>query len=297
MLLILVNKTCDESKLSSCPSAESFSNELDENVDYGNNHPLFLQLVCSIHAKSKFSNVSVKVLPTCFANIVDDLEDLNSSDVKITLDIIRLNLPKDVLQVEAETTVAGLRTTSYCSSSPIGSVHTENENSQLNKTQSTEMEQLQDEINHLPPYQMRAILSLIEEIEWLLEDETATALLDQKNPTEETLKFVAKHVSESTEKSSCCMDKVPLHFVFPLEISGPIFLEELKNLTVDKYCVKQEGNLFYCIKNLDYSVPQSDQLEEQSDRGNLRMKLNEKFKNTSDLLLFVIFFRQYKFSS
>ena len=257
------------SKLSS--SSEQSFNELDVNAEYGKYHPLFLQLICSIHSKSAFSNTAVKVLPTCFVDIVDKFDNYKNydfTDFKITLDIIRLNLPKDVLEVQSKNNVIGLRNTSFSSTSPVGSVYTEDENNAGTSALLSDVDNLQDEINDLPSYQTRAILSLVDEIEWLLQDETATALLDQEMPTEETLKFVAKHVSESAEKSSCCMDKVPLHFVFPSEISAPIFLEELKKLRVDRYCVKQEGNWFYCVKNVNLFAQKENTLEEQhSDKG------------------------------
>ncbi|XP_024942950.1 KICSTOR complex protein SZT2 isoform X2 [Cephus cinctus] len=242
----------DTAKLSSRASTGSLSCDFREDDNFNKEHPLFLQLNCSIHSKSNISSVPVKLLPTCFTEIVqrlDDYEDRDPSYLKITLDIMCLNLPKEVLEVSLEHN-PGLRTTSYCSGSPLSSTRTDSESSPGNDIQLSEtQEPLQERIPHLPLYQHNAIANLTDEIEWLLQDETATALLDQSTPSEETLNFVARHVSESHERSSCHTDKVPLHFVFPAERSVPKFLAELKKLEIDRYCMRPEGDLFYFAKN------------------------------------------------
>lgn len=241
-----------DSKLSSYHSTESFINEYNAQATSYKDHPMFLQLVCSIHSKSKFLNTEVKVLPTCFSEITEKLENYkinDVSDMKITLDIIRLNLPKEVMEIQSD--LGFLQTTSFCSASSIGSVGTADDSNPCNDTQLSEQDNLPDELTHLPPYQHTAISNLVKEIEWLLQDETATALLDEPMPSEKTLMFVARHVSESKDRSSCRMDNVPLHFVFPSGDSTPVFLEELKKLQVDRYRIQQEKNLFYCVKDND----------------------------------------------
>jgi hypothetical protein len=122
-----------------------------------------------------------------------------------------------------------------------------NENS-FDRTQSAEGEQIHEGMANLPSHQYAAVSNLVEEIHWLLRDETAAVLLDKPSPTEETLNFVAKHVANSNSRTSCYLDKVPLHFVFSSDNSLPKFIEELKKLTIDRYCIRQEGNLFYFVK-------------------------------------------------
>lgn len=176
-----------------------------------------------------------------------DVTDLNPANLKITLDIICLNLPKEVLKINLER-YPGLRTTSFCSGSPDDSLRTEGESSPENNANG---ELFEERMSHLPLNQHNAINNLRDEIEWLLQDETATALLDRSSVNEETLQFVANHVSESTDRFSCKLEKVPLHFVFSSEDSKPKFLNELKKLRIDKYRIRQEGSLFYFVKDAE----------------------------------------------
>lgn len=187
-------------------------------------------------------------MPTCFTEIIQrindgkerNLADLSPNDLKTTLDIICLNLPKEVLEVSLERYPA-LRTTSYCSGSPVDSMP-----SGSSPDGNAKNESMQERMPQPP--QHHAVIALKDEIEWLLRDETATALLDHPLPSADTLRFIAQHVSNSIGKSSCLMDKVPLHFVFSSESSVPKFLKELKSLVLDKYCIYQEADLFYFIK-------------------------------------------------
>lgn len=239
-------------KLSHRDSTESLISDLQEENTWDKEQPLFLQLSCSVHFHSELSSIPVKLVPTCFTEIIQrindgkerNLSELNINDLKVTLDIICLNLPREVLEVSLERYPA-LRTTSYCSTSPLGSMRTDSGSSPGTNTKT---EPMQEKMSHLPLYQYNAIANLKDEIDWLLRDETATSLLDHSSPSAETLKFIAHHVSESTGRSSCSMDKVLLHFVFSSESSVPKFLKELKNLQIDRYCICQEGDLFYFIK-------------------------------------------------
>ncbi|XP_076669350.1 KICSTOR complex protein SZT2 isoform X3 [Andrena cerasifolii] len=255
------------SKMSNHDSMESLISDLQEENICEKEQPLFLQLNCSIRFQSGsgLSSVPVKTLPTCFMDIVKKIEDykdgsitnFSSANVKITLDIICLNLPKEVLEISLEH-YSGLRTTSFCSGSPADSLQSESKSSPENNAKS---EFLQERMAYLPLNQHTAINNLRDEIEWLLQDETATALLDRPSVNEETLKFVANHVSKSVDKFSCKLEKVPLHFVFSSEDSKPKFLNELKKLVIDKYCIRPEGNLFYFVKNVDgisFDIVQED---------------------------------------
>ncbi|XP_076659931.1 KICSTOR complex protein SZT2 isoform X2 [Halictus rubicundus] len=244
-------------RMSSHDSEEYSSNDLQEENICEKEQPLFLQLSCSIRIQSRsgLSTVPVKTLPTCFMEILRKMEDyknnsitgVSPSDLKITLDIICLNLPREVIEINLER-YSGLRTTSFCSGSPIGSVRTESGSSSENNARS---EFFQEKMSHLPLNQHSAINNLKDEIEWLLQDETATALLDRPSVNEEILKFVANHVSESSDRFSCKLEKVPLHFVFPSENSKPKFLNELKTLEIDKYRIQQEAKLFYFVKSME----------------------------------------------
>uniref|UniRef100_A0A0C9R6N5 Szt2 protein n=1 Tax=Fopius arisanus TaxID=64838 RepID=A0A0C9R6N5_9HYME len=266
----------DEVKLSSYDSTESLISDLREDERNSKEQPLFLQLNCSVHSRSNFSSIPVKLLPTCFAELKQHLEDYNVSDfnnVKITLDIICLNLPKEVLEVSLER--VALRTTSYCSASPVGSLKTESESSPGNDTALSEDILLRERIAHLPHHQHDAISKLRLEIEWLLRDEIATALLDSSPPTEETLEFVAKHVSESSGRTSCHIDKVPLQFVFSSSNSAPKFNEELIKMEVDRYTIKQLERFLYFIKDEkttnDTETSIQDKIEIEEERSTVEL--------------------------
>ncbi|XP_053983197.1 KICSTOR complex protein SZT2-like [Hylaeus volcanicus] len=260
-------------------STESLISDLQEENIYEREQPLFLQLSCSIQSQSKsgLSSVPVKSLPTCFMEIVQKMEDykesgitdfFNPANLKITLDIICLSLPREVLEISLER-YSGLRTTSFSSGSPAGSLRTESGSSSENNARS---EFFQEKMSHLPLNQHSAISNLRDEIKWLLQDETTTALLDLPSINEEILMFVANHVSESTDRFSCKLEKVPLHFVFPSEDSKPKFLNELKKLEIDKYCIKEEGNLFYFVKNMERISSDTIQKTYGDDKEELKVE-------------------------
>ncbi|XP_043599602.1 KICSTOR complex protein SZT2-like isoform X2 [Bombus pyrosoma] len=267
-------------KISRHGSMESVNSDFQRKSIFGKEQPLFLQLSCSIRFQSRsgLSSIPVKSLPTCFMEILQKMDDykdgniagLSLADLKITLDIICLNLPKEVLEVSLER-YSGLRATSFCSGSPIGSLRTESGSSLENNAKN---EFFQEKMSHLPLSQHNAISNLKDEIEWLLQDETATAFLDQPVINENVLNFVANHVSESTDRFSCKVEKVPLYFVFPSDDSKPKFISELRKLQIDKYCIRQEGNLFYFVKNMDKV---SDIVPEQSKNE----RKESKTKNNS----------------
>ncbi|KAI4483415.1 hypothetical protein M0802_013415, partial [Mischocyttarus mexicanus] len=248
--------TNDFRKLPNCVYSDTFNNELREDNICDKEQPLFLRLSCSIYFRSGSKSTLVNLLPTCLSEIIqrmdlqnDDTEmiDLvNLNNLKISLGIICLNLPREVVDVTAKRCI-NMKNNLFFDTT-IDNVHVEYERSLSDEKKS---ESLPDSMKHLPLHQHSAITNLTYEIEWLLQDETATALLDRSPPTEKTLKFVSRHVSESTERTSCSMDKVPLQFVFPSENSVLKFLEELQKLKIDRYCIQQEGFLYYFIKNSD----------------------------------------------
>lgn len=264
---------------------ESVNSDFQRKSIFGREQPLFLQLSCSIRFQSRsgLSSIPVKSLPTCFMEILQKMEDYKDgniaglclADLKITLDIICLNLPKEVLDVSLER-YSGLRATSFCSGSPIGSLRTESGSSLENNAKN---EFFQEKMSHLPLSQHNAISNLKDEIEWLLQDETATAFLDQPVINENVLNFVANHVSESTDRFSCKVEKVPLYFVFPSDDSKPKFISELKKLQIDKYCIRQEGNLFYFVKNMEKVsdiVPEQSKNERKESKTKDSMYFSQK---------------------
>ncbi|XP_076285950.1 KICSTOR complex protein SZT2 isoform X2 [Lasioglossum baleicum] len=286
-------------RLSSHDSGEYLSNDLREENIYEKEQPLFLQLSCSIRFQSRsgLSTVPVKTLPTCFMEILQKMEDyknksvtgVSPSDLKITLDIICLNLPREVIEINLERS-SGLRTTSFCSGSPIGSLRTESGSSSENNTRS---EFFQEKMAHLPLNQHSAINNLKYEIEWLLQDETATALLDRPSVNEEILKFVANHVSESSDRFSCKLEKVPLHFVFPSEDSKPKFLNELKTLEIDNYRIQEEAKLFYFVRSMEYVptiiTPKDSRNDREESKGNAvdsveknKLEMSNEIENTAE---------------
>ncbi|XP_043514984.1 KICSTOR complex protein SZT2-like isoform X3 [Frieseomelitta varia] len=262
------------SKISRHGSADSVNSDLQQKSILGREQPLFLQLSCSVRFQSRsgLSSIPVKSLPTCFMEIVQKMEDykdedianLSLADLKITLDIICLNLPREVLEISLERH-SGLRATSFCSGSPVGSLRTESGSSLENNAKN---ELFQEKMSHLPLCQHNAISNLRDEIEWLLQDETATAFLDQPVINENVLNFVANHVSESTGRFSCKVEKVPLYFVYPSDDSKPKFISELKRLQIDKYCIRQEGNLFYFVKNVEQANDVQNETKESKIKGN-----------------------------
>lgn len=267
----------NKGKLSQCNSKDSLISDFEEESTWDmKDQPLFLHLSCSIHFRSELCSIPVKLMPTCFTEIIQRISDgkernlaeLSVNDLKVTLDIICLNLPREVLQVSLER-YPELRTTSYCSGSPIDSVPSDSSAEANEKAES-----MREKMPHPP--QHYAVTSLKDEIEWLLRDETATALLDHTSPNVDTLRFIAQHVSNSAGKSSCLMDKVPLHFVFSPESSAPKFLKELKNLEINEYCVCQEADLFYFVKKPEVMIASDTEADvSHVDIEKLQMKEGE----------------------
>ncbi|XP_026671200.1 KICSTOR complex protein SZT2-like [Ceratina calcarata] len=246
--------------------------------------PLFLQLSCSIRLKhrSLLTTVPVKNLPTCFFEILEKLENqeaekddiLNSklSDLKITLDIISLNLPKEVSEKYLEDNIKN------------DIFEKEGKMNYLKK------------MNYLNSGQNNVINNLKEDIEWILKDETATAFLDKNIVDDEILKFVINHVFESADKFSCKFEKVPLNFVFSSEESKPKFINELKKLEICEYWLREKGNFYYLEKvrnnrerpelkgDLADSMPKQERGQDENSR-HLRKIDFDDFKNECSWLV------------
>lgn len=156
--------------------------------------------------------------------------------------------------------------------------------SHLDRLQSFEVEQILETMANLPSHQYAAVSNLVEEINWLLKDETAAVLLDNPSPTEENLNFVAKHVEDSNNRSSCYVDKVPLHFVFSSDSSLPRFVEELKKLTVDRYSIKQEETWFYFVKTSLQDTVFEQNADSSPAKNNYVKEFSRKYLNGKNIL-------------
>ncbi|KAH0546460.1 KICSTOR complex protein SZT2-like isoform X1 [Cotesia glomerata] len=260
-------------KLQVYDSTESLISDLHEDENNIKEQPLFLQLSCtihpSIHSGSNFLSIPVKSLPTCFFSdleqLLSDFDNIDFENIKITLDIICLYLPKDILEVSLENDIKA-KSTSYCSSSSTGSISTDSESYPENDN-VLDNEPVKERISHLPPCQHHAISTLTNEIEWLLKDEIVTALLDVNPPTEETLHFVVRHVADSNGRPSCHFDKVALHFVFSSAKNAPKFYEELIKMTITRYIIKQSKEYLYFVKD-DNVVSNHIEINDNSDINN-----------------------------
>ncbi|KAK0161678.1 hypothetical protein PV327_008097 [Microctonus hyperodae] len=274
----------NDPKMLSYDSTESILSDLREDANNEKEQPLFLQLSCSVHSGPYFSSIPVKLLPTCFADIkqrLDDYEESDISNIKISLDIICLNLPKEVLEVSLEQK-SELKTTSYSSSSPVRSIDTSNESIPPNGTLS-DNGLVNERLAHLPRYQHNAITNLKAEIDWLLRDEIATALLDTNLPTYETLDFVSRHVAESSGRTSCHLDRVPLHFVFSSTNSAPKFFQELINMEADQYIIHQQKEFLYFVKNTEsVNYETTSRGNDTSVRNGKKSNKNKQTNNNSD---------------
>lgn len=95
---------------------------LDSTSSRGSNQfitPLFVHLICTVRYDNNVVNTSVKVLPTCLGELVQnmefDSEYIKKSKLQISLDIMCLTLPIEVQNVMNDYSTKGFRTTSFCS--------------------------------------------------------------------------------------------------------------------------------------------------------------------------------------
>ena len=91
-----------------------------------------------------------------------------------------------------------------------------------------------DNSEKLPEIQQEIITSLKSDIEWMLEDEIAFAMIrsingNPGNIQEEILATVARHVEKSEKQSGCVYQNIPLHFVFGPEKSYEMFCESVSS--------------------------------------------------------------------
>ncbi|KAJ9595165.1 hypothetical protein L9F63_013523, partial [Diploptera punctata] len=266
--------------------------------------PLFLHLTCTVRSKGKITSCSVRVLPTCLGELVQSLKpeetELDLKELQVTLDILCLTLSDEI---ESDVSVKEklkppIKSSPLFSPSvlrgeecetiegddrdavrPCGSIGSEGFSC------SPDPHLAEDRLQHLPEYQLKAITSSVEKIEWLMRDEIAAFLLDSFPLDKNTLSFVANHVASSPDHPSCLMERVPLQFVFGPEQSLERFCrkyqyEDFRNLSINGYHLCQEDHLYYLVRDKHPSSVSASVSVSASDPAN--EAVNQKKSHTGD---------------
>ena len=98
---------------------------------------------------------------------------------------------------------------------------------------------------HLPEYQHRAVISVLDEMKWMLRDEIAFALTKTLPSSRHTLEFVRNHVQSSVGKSGSAVETVDLNFVFGTQVSLDKFRENFLEMEVAGFILREEGDFCY----------------------------------------------------
>ena len=123
-----------------------------------------------------------------------------------------------------------------------------------------------DNSEKLPEIQQEIVTSLKSDIEWMLEDEIAFAMIrsingNPGNIQEEILATVARHVEKSEKQSGCVYQNIPLHFVFGPEKSYEMFCESVSSGEISPqgfklYKIGENGfHLLHAVSNEKNSEP------------------------------------------
>ncbi|CAG9828371.1 unnamed protein product [Diabrotica balteata] len=212
--------------------------------------PLFLHLICTLkYNGSECTNTAVRVLPTCLGELIQNLETptdiIDQTNIQVTLDMLCLTLPPDVQNIINDYSKQGFRSTSF-SSDFQASIGSETTDASFNS-------EISEPLNHLSDAQNKSIMTLNEEIKWLLRDEICTALLDKEPVKKDTLAYVMNHVTEGVSRAtkSCTQDSIKLNFVYPSTHSYEKFVEEFANLKLpySGYKLCKEEDLYYLVKD------------------------------------------------
>ncbi|XP_066247487.1 KICSTOR complex protein SZT2-like [Euwallacea similis] len=211
--------------------------------------PLFLHFVCTLkYNNGGHSNTSVRVLPACLGELIQNIEKstefISKSKLQVTLDIFCLTLPSRIQNILTEYSQQSLRSTSFCSEG--GLQRTISSTSDASMTSEVAMP-----LRNLTDLQRRSVDKLCDEVKWLLEDEICTALLDTIPVTTNTIKSVIKHVSGGyLTRDSCKMEKLTLNFVYITEQSHEKFLQEFQGIKLPiGYRLCQEQDYYYVAKD------------------------------------------------
>ncbi|CAH0562057.1 unnamed protein product [Brassicogethes aeneus] len=230
----------------------SFYSEDQPSMDVGDENteeavsPLFLHLICTLkYNNGGVSNTSVRVIPTCLGELIQHLDDgvecLDRSKIRVTLDILCLTLPSEVQNIIENYSTSGLRTTSFCSDVFQPSV----DSSISEASDSSDIP-----VVNLSEAQKNTVISLKEEIKWLLKDEIATALLDIEPVKPDTLNFVTSHVTTGSQmRASCVMDIIKLNFVYACRQSSEKFVEEFSKIKLPDCKLCKIEDFYYLAKD------------------------------------------------
>ncbi|KRT81662.1 hypothetical protein AMK59_5321, partial [Oryctes borbonicus] len=254
--------------------------------------PLFLHYICTVRYGDSNGNMSVKVLPTCIGEIIsaldNDIEIIDVTNLQVTLDVLCLTLPVDVQNVINGYSAKGLRTTSFCSDGFQTSISGSTSEISYNSTYNLDLRD-NGSLMNLPDVQRRAINVLIEEIKWLLKDEIATSLLDIEPVTISTLKFISKHITDSTSRKSCVLDIIDLNFVYEPSQSYEKFVQEFFKISIPDYKLCKVDDLYYLSKsnesNSEVLLLPNDLEDESSDNDDAELRdHSENYSQSTSLL-------------
>lgn len=107
------------------------------------------------------------------------------------------------------------------------------------------------ELGELPAKQRHSMLSLQNQIKWILEDEALCIPLLYKNLTLETVRRVVAHTSESVGNENCYHEQLPISFVFGVNRCLERFNVELSNISVDHCILSVVGEREYFVLTLE----------------------------------------------
>lgn len=220
--------------------------------------PLFVHVTCSVNVKSSHGSMPVQTLPTCLAEIisclenVEVLESLDLNELSVTLDIFVLTLP---LEIEV---MSGFHHNRYTSESSVSLNRSPGQPSSYRSDEElmAVLESLRgggmdgvsgDSLSKLPVTHRLAVLATMDEIRWLLEDEIVSALRNSRFISPAMLQKVTEHVLRSNGRPHCQCEEVPLQFVFGPEQSLEKFKEEFRRMSFSGYVLNAEHDSFYYL--------------------------------------------------
>jgi len=259
--------------------------EEEEPIDDTDLPPLFMQVSITVReGRKSMKTFSIKNLPTCIFDLAKDsptccydilsaeagaigggsggggslndyIKELDLDDLQVTLDLVCMSLPGEMTVTE---------NLSRHGSTRHISVNSNLSNPQdQNKASVSSYSSLLDASNgnlmvgedKLPPVQSEVMTALVKDIEWVLQDEIAFALIREQPPNQETLQRVTSHVEASSKKSGCACHTIPLDFVFGNAKSLPIFMRGLPNLTPGGFNLCKLGDYFLLLQQQQQLKP------------------------------------------
>nr|CAB3266774.1 protein SZT2-like [Phallusia mammillata] len=185
--------------------------------------PLFMCMTCTVRDKSSGNHGTLPViaLPTNLGTVLDSFENpcenVNLSDLKITLDLIWLFLP----------------------------THSDsNGATKLDVAHRLSYSEHDISISDFPPECLPCVAGVKKSISWLLEDEIMSSLRTCEPINTLTLEKATHHI-EKKKSSNCIMETVPLQFILGLDSSKALFSIEFERFRFEKYKLKKEDQYYY----------------------------------------------------